>query len=113
MPDPSHLMVLTGTLTRVTQDGTKDRYGDPAENPGGPETVKCWLYQTARDEHTATDNTQDQTADLWLPAGTDPTGLDRIEVNGVTWQFVGPPLQAMNPRSGAVSHIEATVRATT
>lgn len=111
MPNPEHLMILTGTLTRVTHAEAPDANGFP-DSEETEETVRCWLHQTSRDEETALANTQGQTADLYLPAGTDPTGLDRIEVQGVTWQFVGPPLPAINPRTGTESHVEATVRCT-
>lgn len=112
MPNPEHLMIYTGTLTRVAQTGTEDRYGDPTEETE-TETVKCWLYQTDQSEATAESNSQLAGADLWLPAGTDPTGLDRITVDGTIWQFIGPPVKAMNPRTGVVSHIETKVRTAT
>lgn len=118
MPNPEHLMVLTGELTRVTQDGAPDEYGDPTEQTT-TETVACWLAPVQRrgisggTEQTALDNTQSDEAALWLPAGTDPTGLDRIAIDDVTWELIGPPLAAMNPRTGQVSHIEAKVSVAT
>lgn len=109
---PDHLMTLTGTLTRVTQAGAVDDYGDPTEQTT-TETVACWLYETPGSERTAEANWQERVAQVWLPAATDPTGLDRIAVNGTAWQFVAPPRVCFNARTGVASHVEGDVKATT
>ena len=118
MPKPDHLFCFTGTLTHVTQDLAADENGDIVEHETTTK-VRCWLGRLGRavrgeGEETAFANTQTADAQLWLPAGTVVSGLDRIEINGTTWEIIGPPDEAPNPRRGGeISHIEANVRATT
>lgn len=118
MPTPEHLFCFTGTLTHVTQDAATDGDGDIVEHTT-TSTVRCWLGRLGRavrgeGEQTALANTQTADAQVWLPADTVVSGLDRIEVDGLTWEVIGPPVKAVNPRrGGAVSHIEANVRAVT
>ena len=50
---------------------------------------------------------------LFLPSGTSVSGVDRIEIDDVSYEFEGPPWPVRNPRTGLVSHIEATVRQST
>jgi len=111
---PDHLFCFTGTLTHVTQDPVPDDEGDIVEHTS-TETVRCWLGRLGRavrgeDEQTALANTQTADAQLWLPAETVVTGLDRIEIDGERWEVIGPPVKATNARTGQVTHIEANVR---
>lgn len=110
--NPEHLMCFTGTLHYVTDTGTEDRYGDPAEEETTA-TTRFWLHQTTETETTGLDNTQTADADLWLPAATTPDGLTRLTGLGKTWDLVGPPVAAYNARTGVLSHWEARARVTT
>lgn len=106
--DPTPLMTQTATIT--PQAGT-DAYGDPLP-AGTPFDVACWLFQTRRDEKRTIvgEDMQAETWTLYLPPGTTVDGNDNVAVDGVTYEVVGPPWPAFNPRSRKVTHIEATLR---
>lgn len=108
---PERLMTLDATITRLTRGATADRYGDPDDDE---ETVvvKCWLEQTRRTEDTTSQDLQDTTWDLYLPAGTAIAGSDRIEVAGDSYELFGPPWEAISPRTAQATHIEATLKRT-
>jgi hypothetical protein len=38
------------------------------------------------------------------------TGSDRLTVGTVTYEFDGPPWEAVNPRTGQLTYLEGTVR---
>lgn len=106
--DPSRLMTQTGTLHHVTETGT-DEYNDPTTSETTT-TVGCLIQQRTRIEQTAGGQVSTETLVLFLPAGTDVDTLDYVTVDGRDYQIDGPPWEAFNPRSEAVSHIEAWVR---
>lgn len=111
--DPSRLMTSTATVTWVTGSGTVDEMGNPADVVDS-DSYPCWLWQTSRSETTAGTDVQRETFELGLhpDAASIIDSVDAIAVDGVAYEFVGPPWAAKNPRSGTVSHIEATVRRT-
>lgn len=105
----SNLINLDGVLTKVTQDGAADPYNTPTATTTTA-AVKCWYQQTSSSENTADTNQQTQTHDLFFRAGTDVTGFDSLAVDGFTFQILGPPWPAKNPRTQIVSHVEARGR---
>ena len=105
-------MTIIATLVTVTDDGAEDVAGNPTEQETST-TVRCELQQARRIEADGSENWQVGVWRLVLPAGTAVSGVDRIEIDDVSYEFDGPPWPVRNPRTGAVSHIEATVRQTT
>lgn len=102
-------MTLDCTITKVEQTGAVDDYGNPTDVETTLETT-CWLHQSMRDEASTNANTQEETWRIYLPPTVDVEGFDRAAVAGVTYEFVGPPWRAFNPRLEAYTHFEGTVR---
>lgn len=102
-------MTLAATVTVVAETGAEDEYGNPTEQTTTTATT-CWLHQTQRSEGTVDANTQDETWQLYLPPTVTIDGGDRITVQGVIYELIGPPWRAFNPRLETTTHIEATVR---
>ena len=99
-------LVLTGTLVRVT-DGDPDDYNVPTEETT-TSTVRCWLTQANASESTRDADQQTENVVIYLPAGTEVTGRDRITINEDTFEFQGPPWAAVNPLAGgAVAFVQA------
>lgn len=91
--------------------GSTDDYGNDVTTTSNVDTV-CELQQKRRDE----DDDQGETSDthwlLILPAGTQIDTGDAVQIDGQVYELVGAPWEARNPRTGAASHIECTVRRT-
>lgn len=108
----ARLLTSTALVTLVKATGAVDGFGDPT-NATTTKSFKCWLSQQQRSELTANENTQQETWALYLePAALDVTGFDRVTVDGITYEFEGPPWPARNPRTGQLTHLECTVRRT-
>lgn len=105
----TRLMTKTATITRVTQDGAADGYGDPTEQTTTA-SAACWLHQTQRSEDTRDANRQAQTWDAYFAPGTVLDGSDRVTVDGIAYEVEGPPWKADNPRTGAEEFVAATLR---
>lgn len=105
--DPVSLMSRSVTIVRIVSPET---YDAPASETS--ETVCGEVQQIRRDDNQALDNDQDQTWNLFLPPGTDIRSDDLVDVSGIDKRFVvrGDPWPARHPRSGEVTHIEATIR---
>lgn len=72
------------------------------------------LTQVGRREETLVDrNTQIGDHLLVVPATSDVDGWDRIEVEGHTFDIIGPPSHFHDPELGAGSHVEMLVREVT
>lgn len=101
--DPTRLLRLCGTLTKRTQDGTRDA-NDELEVTTTTETVRCWVQPSASrstaDETTAGQNT---TVGRWVgyfPAAVTLEGWDKLTVGGIDYEFVGPAQPWTHPRTG-------------
>lgn len=70
----------------------------------------CKLDNTGSTEVETERNTRTSMYTLWLPddAANQISALDRVVINGVTYEVVGEPL--IHYRRARVSHVEATVR---
>jgi hypothetical protein len=114
--DPTRLMTLPCTLYPRAV-GSSDEYGDQVLVDGTPVVLDgdpgCWIEQTQRSERTDNQNEQAETFSLYLPSDADVSGLDRIEVEGVSYELDGPPWRAFNPRTRQYTHLQATVRRVT
>ncbi len=103
--NPSPLMTRACTVVTVTQ--SEDAWGTPIDVETTTATV-CELQQQQRNS-VGPDEWQSSIWRLFLPAGTNVNGIDRVRVDGVTFSVDGPPWAVRNPRTGARSHIEATL----
>ena len=104
-----HLLVLTGTLTRTT-DGEPDDYNVPTEETTTT-AVRCWLTQANAGESTRDTNQQTEDMVVYLPAGTEVAGRDRLTIDGATYELQGPPWSASNPlMGGAAAFVQVGAR---
>jgi hypothetical protein len=99
------------TLVRRSTSGARDAFGNdiPAEVSA---SVVGELQQRRRDEPNDAGELSAATWDLFLPAGTDVRTGDAVVVDGSVYEVMGDPWDARNPRTGAASHVEATVTRT-
>lgn len=100
-----NLLTQTAVITRRTLDGGADRYGNPTTGEATT-IIACHLQQSQRSESGAV---QAARWNLWLPASTVVGAADGVTVDGVAYELDGPPWLAVHPRTGEVSHIEATL----
>ncbi len=108
--NPARLMTNTATITHVAPNpANPDEYGNPGETTTTSSAL-CELQQKERDEEENDTAVQGETWNLFLVPSATIDGGDRVAVGGVTYEVVGPPWRARHPRSGAITHIEATVR---
>ena len=105
-----NLMVQPLTISKIG-GSTLDAYGNTVPSPvGAPVAVKGYLEQS---ESVETLNDRDTVVSTWqvfLPAGTNVNAFDRVGFNGQTSEVDGAPWQVFNPRTGAVSHIQAKLK---
>lgn len=104
------LMVHDVTLVRA--GSATGRYGDavPDWATATSTAVKGWVSQQSRSEVLDGREAQVSAWVLYLPAGTDVTGADRVEWEGLTFTVDGPVLPAWNPRTNSVHHLELSLR---
>lgn len=108
-------MSLTNLMTRdvtvVRPASTTNRYHNAvADWDNATETAtKGWIAQSSSSEPTSAGRDPEVTFwHLYLPVGTDIVAADRVVVDDVTYEVVGPPNRAHTPL--AEHHVEATVR---
>jgi hypothetical protein len=97
--------ILTGTEVG-TGYGTATRldWTDPT-----PTVAVGWLGPYSGESENDADRDQQMAdATVYLPAGTALTALDRVRVDGVTYQVTGPPTTPFTPRGG--HHVEADLK---
>lgn len=99
------------TIINRTDDGDEDEYGNAVPAEAFVDVVGE-LQQQRRDEPDAEGETSDTRWLLVLPAGTVIGTGDGVICDGEAFEVVGAPWMARNPRTGAVSHIEASIRRT-
>jgi hypothetical protein len=89
----------------------QDRYGSRLsfDDPDRITTVG-FLQPGKAAERVGGRDTQSADAVVVLPAGTDVTGRDRLEIGGHTWHALGPPTRAVRAGQPGVHHIEVELR---
>lgn len=106
----SNLLTRPATLHRTTTGGTVDEYGNAVEIVQDV-AVLCELQQRRRDEPEGQGETSETDWVLFLPAGTALTTADTVTVEPLgTFEVVGDPWPARNPRTQQESHLECSVR---
>jgi hypothetical protein len=104
----SQLLNTPVVITRNLPSSTTDAYGN--EQPDTDETETFGeLQQQQRSEPGSEGELSVTTWSLFLPAGTELRTSDTVEIDGATYQVTGDPWSVRNPRTGGVSHVEATV----
>jgi hypothetical protein len=104
------LLKIPCTVHSKTAGGT-DAYGNPTY-ADLPVSTTCWLDQLSRAEK-GVDEVDIEKYRLYLRAGVSISDRDVVEAVGHLFEVEGPPWQVVDPRSGSVHHIEATLRRTT
>ena len=110
------LMTRTATITRRTQSGTPDATNVPTWEETSA-SVKCYLEQGNRSGPTSSEITAGRTTEIAdafaiVPPGTPVDGTDRITVDGVRYEVIGPPWPVERPGQGT-HHLELNLRALT
>ena len=102
--------LLVRTVTRLRAPVTVDSHGNEVRNwsTATSVTMNGWLAQRIRDENN--DNRDARISDwhLTVPTGSDITALDRVVIDGQTFELDGPPNTAWTPRGP--HHIECSLR---
>lgn len=105
----SQLLNRPCTIVHRTASGDSDAYGNATATETTTDTV-CELQQRRRDEPDAQGEFSDTEWLLILPAATTIDTSDVVRVDGDSFEVVGDPWAARNPRTGVQSHVEATLR---
>lgn len=105
------LLSRSMTIVARSDTGDTDEYGNPVPTEAAT-TVLGELQQVRRDEPGDQGELSDTHWLLILPAGTSIDTGDAVICDGEIYEVVGDPWPARNPRTGAQSHIEATLRRT-
>lgn len=101
-------------VTIIRCGTTTNRYGDVERDwtTATETTTRGWLSQSAQSENLQGRDALIRIAELFLPAGTDINGWDRVVYDGITYELAGPPHNAVSPRlGGGVHHIECQLSA--
>ena len=99
------------TIVNRTDGDAVDEYGNATPDEATTATVGE-LQQERRGEPGAAGETSDTRWLLILPAGTVINTGDAVIVDSEVYEVVGQPWPARNPRTQAVSHLEASLRRT-
>ena len=104
--------LLATPVTILRAKRATDRYGRDTLDWSDPDRIDTtgYLHQESGLERTADRDTQTAQAVLYLPAGTDITGRDRVEMAGHLWGVTGPPDHVTPPGSTVEHHIEVSLR---
>ena len=101
----------TCTVIRRSESGSTDDYGNDVATETTSVTV-CELQQLRRDEKEDSGEVSRDTWTVFFHADEDIETGDAVVVDGQTFELIGDPWEARNPRTGVTSHIEATARRT-
>lgn len=104
-------MNQTVTITHRTASGQRDEYGSEIPTDSNTTTVGE-LQQTQRAEPGQAGELSVTTWLLVLPAGTAIETGDTATIGTDSYEVVGDPWHARNPRTQTESHVEATVKRT-
>jgi hypothetical protein len=97
------------TIQHHTESGNTDVYGTDIPTVVEVNTVGE-LQQRSRDEAEGAISQTDWR--LYLPAETPIDTNDVVQIDGQTFEVVGDPWQAFNPRTGEWEHVEVSLRRT-
>ena len=93
---------------------TKDAYGNAAPAVvGTPAQIVGYIEQKKSDEYLTDRDVAVTEYHLYVPSGTNVNQFDRVTYGGVTYEIDGAPWQVYNPRTQAVSHLQASLKVVT
>jgi hypothetical protein len=104
------LLTQTAIITSRVQTGSPDDRNLPTWNVAVTQGIRCYIEQHQVSEDTVDRETQLQTIKGYFPAGIELDGSDEVEVDGVTYEVLGPSDPVWNPRTSTFHHVEATLR---
>lgn len=110
----SRLLNMPATIIRRRPGEEEDERGNQVSVPKEVET-RCWIEKRKRAEEEP--GQEGELSDtLWagyFEAGVDLRTGDAIVIDGQgKYELVGDPWEAINPRTGQASHVEANLRRT-
>lgn len=111
MISPDALMTEPCTIKMRTEDGAPDRYGNPAKTVVDYPT-RCFAEQRSTAEAGPENQKLSARWKMLCPATTPITGWDAVEIAGRSYEIIGYPWYVRNPRTSAVSHVEADLETT-
>lgn len=110
--DIRRLLNVPCTIHTVTES-TADAYGDPTLATSNTSAL-CWVDRRGNlgdgGEQAGEVNWQTDTLDLYLDAGTAIAGDDRVTVNGLLYEVIGPPHEHTHPRTADGVYVSAVIR---
>lgn len=113
----THLLNRPCTITHRSKGTEKDRYGNEVMAEATTETF-CEIQQSRRSLSGRTsepdaggDLSDTNWTGIFLP-GTLIGSADTVTSEGESFEVVGEPWQARNPRTSTLSHVEAPLRRT-
>lgn len=105
----TNLFKRSVTIQHHTESGNLDAYGSDISSVEEI-TVMGELQQHSRDEAEGTISQTNWM--LFLPAKTPIDTNDVVFIEGQTYEVIGDPWQAKNPRTGEIAHVEVSLRRT-
>jgi hypothetical protein len=99
----------TCTLIGRSQSGAVDRYNQPTWVETTTTGVECYIEQTDTREITNGRTTGIASHLGVFPSGTGIDDSDKVVLDDVTYEVLGPPWSVWEPGAGE-SHIEANLR---
>lgn len=102
--------LLNTTVVRLRPAAGTDEYGNEVPDWGAASRLdlRARVQQSSQQEDTADRDQQTAQFLVFLPAGADVAGSDRLEWGGRLLELVGPP--AAMDGYGAAHHVEARAR---
>ena len=96
------------TIIGRSQTGPVDRYNQPTWIETETDSV-CYFEQTEAREVTEGRTTGIATHLSVFPSGTEIDDSDKVRIEGVTFEVLGPPWRVWEPGAGE-SHVETNMR---
>jgi hypothetical protein len=100
------------TLIQKADSDETDSHGNPVRTETSIDAV-CELQQAQSVEPGGAGESAATTFNAFFLPGIEPNTGDALIVDGHTYEFVGEPWVARNPRTQITSHVQATVKRTT
>jgi hypothetical protein len=104
------LLVRTATIVHRTQDGPPATANVPTWQEAPGLDVACYLEQTEAREITIGRETQIATHLLVVAPDVPLSGSDKVTVEGMTYEVLGPPAKVADPVLNVIDHLEANLR---
>lgn len=102
------LLIDVATVTRLTPDGLDDYGNTVVEWEEIYEDLPCRLDDQGGTETTLNQNSVERRATLFVEASAGLTALDRVTIDGATWEVLGQPTARRN--SVGLHHLEVPLR---